>query len=118
MQQTMIPVTQFRFGLTIKTKLTIKAAKRRHVMYILNDGMTVTEEQIKPAFDHGNAVIRHGHGDNCTSTGLLLDGKHFDTRNECHSMWEEMWTRTPSTLKEALDAAYYNPNPNGQKERL
>lgn len=74
--------------------------------YTLNDGAPVTLEQIKEACEAGDAVLVHYHRpDGWTGTGLMLDGKHFDTRGECFSMWEEQWTRNPTTLTEALEAA-------------
>ena len=49
-------------------------------MYLLNDGTEVTAQQIKDAFNNGNAVLIHGRGNGKTTTGLMLDGNHFDTR--------------------------------------
>lgn len=74
-------------------------------MYILRDGTEVTRDQIKSAFDAGKAVLVHGRADNRNTTDLMLDGRHFDTRGECYSMWEEMWTRSPQNLSQALSAA-------------
>jgi len=74
--------------------------------YYLIDGTEVNAEQIKAAFAEGKAVLVHGHRDDRTSTGLMLDGEHFDTRGECHSVWEEAWTRTPENVQQALRAAY------------
>lgn len=79
--------------------------------YALMDGTEVTAQQIREAYDAGKAVLVHGRRDGGSSTALKLDGEHIDTRGQCYSVWEEVWTRTPQTLREALDAAYYNPNP-------
>ena len=74
-------------------------------MYILRDGQEVAKGQIEQAFAAGNAVLIHGHGDGKTVTGLMLDGRGIDTRNECHSMWDEVWTTNPRTLRDCLLAA-------------
>lgn len=74
-------------------------------MYYLQDGTEVTADQIKAAFSAGQAVLVHGRRDNGTSTALMLDGQHRDTRGQCHSMWDEVWTRTPQTAHLALAAA-------------
>lgn len=77
-------------------------------MYILTNGTEVTAAQVKAAFEAGQAVIVHGRGNGGSTTGLALDGQHLDTRGQCHSMWEETWTRSPANAHEALQAAYYN----------
>lgn len=74
--------------------------------YTLFDGSPATLEQIKEAFEAGDAVLVHYYRpDGWTGTGLRLDGEYFDTRGECFSMWEEQWTSKPKTLAEALEAA-------------
>lgn len=73
--------------------------------YYLIDGTEVSAAQIKAAFLAGNAVLVHSHCDGATATGLALDGQDIDTRDECHSMWDECWTRSPRTIGEALRAA-------------
>lgn len=78
-------------------------------MYILKDGTEVSADQIKNAFANSNAVIIHGRADNRTSTSLMLDGKHFDTRDTCYSVWDEAWTCAPGNLHNALQAAYCKP---------
>lgn len=75
-------------------------------MYLLIDGSEVTQEQIKLAFESGNAVLVHGRADGKTTTGLKLDGEHFDTRGECYSAWEETWTREPKTIQDCYRAAF------------
>lgn len=72
--------------------------------YYVTDGIEVTEEQIRVAFEAGKAVIVYGRGENCTTTSLALDGQHRDTRGECYSVWDEVWTAQPQSLKQALDA--------------
>jgi hypothetical protein len=79
-------------------------------MYLTRDGETVTREQIQQAFEAGKARLVHGyrdasHGGSSVSTSLRLDGKDFDTRGECESVWEELWTRTPQTLAQCLAGA-------------
>ena len=78
-------------------------------MYVLNDGTEVSRDQIKAAFTSGQAVIVHGwRGDGQISAGLRIDGLQVDTRGECYSAWEETWTVTPKTLRQALDAARFS----------
>ncbi len=77
--------------------------------YYLQDGAEVTAEQIKAAFADGRAVLVHNNRENHSSTGLMLDGKHMDTRGQCYSVWDEVWTRTPETIQQALNAAYAGP---------
>lgn len=74
-------------------------------MYVLRDGTEVTREQIEAAFTAGQARLINGRGDHYTNVSLMLDGKDFDTRGECYSMWDEAWTRTPKTLDDCLAAA-------------
>lgn len=74
-------------------------------MYVLIDGTEVTKDDITAAFATGRAVLIHGRGEGRTTTGLMLDGVQRDTRGECYSAWEETWTRSPSSLREALNAA-------------
>lgn len=73
-------------------------------MYYLIDGTEVSASQIKAAFEAGEAAIVYGRGENCTTTSLALDWQHRDTRGECHSVWDEVWTARPQSLKQALDA--------------
>lgn len=75
-------------------------------MYILHNGDEVTLDQITSAFLAGNAVLVHGHAENRTVTGLMLDGKHYDTRGECYTVWDEVWTQSPDTLQECLCASF------------
>lgn len=77
-------------------------------MYILNNGDTVTCEQIEQAFSAGDARLVHSHGENKTLTSLALDGEDVDTHGECHSMWDECWTTTPTSLERCLRAARTN----------
>ena len=73
--------------------------------HYLKDGAEVSEAQVKQAFANGLAVLVHHHIDGGINTGLMLDGKHFDTRGECYSMWDESWTTVPKTVQEALESA-------------
>ena len=75
-------------------------------MYLLNDGTEVTADQIKAAFAAGKAVLVHGRAEMHSTTGLMLDGEHYDTRGQCHSMWDEAWTREPETVQQCLQAAH------------
>lgn len=74
-------------------------------MNILNDGSRVTTEQIQQAIDAGMARIVHNRGDGSTTSALILNGCDIDTRGECASVWEEVWTRVPNDLAEALRAS-------------
>ena len=74
--------------------------------YYLQDGTEVTKNDIEKAFKNGDAILIHARRlDGTTSSALMLNGVEFDTRNECYSMWEEVWTRKPKSLTEALRAA-------------
>ena len=74
-------------------------------MYVLNDGTEVTRDEIEAAYNAGLAMLVHGNGDGHTTTGLMLDGEEIDTRDECYSMWDEVWTRPAPSLQAALRAA-------------
>lgn len=78
-------------------------------MHILYNGDSTTVAAVKAAFEAGQCVLVHGRADNHTSTGLMLDGRHFDTRGQCYSMWDEAWTTAPADLRAALFAAHYAP---------
>lgn len=72
--------------------------------YLLRDGTAVTKDEIEEAFNAGLAVLCHGRGEGKTTTGLMLDGNHYDTRGQCFSVWEEAWTRTPKDINECWSA--------------
>lgn len=75
--------------------------------YYISNGDAVTLDQIKRAFESRQAVLVHGRKQNSgTSTCLSLDGVERDTRGECYSMSEEVWTTRPKTLGECLRYAY------------
>lgn len=76
------------------------------MLYILQDGQEVTAAQIKAAFAANMAVLVHSNGDGHSVTGLMLDGVRRDTRGQCYSIWDEVWTSTPATVQEALNAAH------------
>lgn len=78
-------------------------------MYILKNGEEVSAEQIKSAVAEKRAVLVHSRAIGHTETGLMLDGVEHSTRNECYSVWDEIWTTKPNDISEALRAAYYNP---------
>lgn len=75
-------------------------------MFILNDGTRVTYYQITEAFSEGKARIIYGHGETCTTAGLMLDGIDRDTRGQCYSILDEVWTAVPATARDALHIAY------------
>ena len=74
-------------------------------MYLTNDGTEVTIDQIRAAFTAGDAMLVHGHTDGGTSTGLMLDGIDRDTRDECYSMWEEVWTSKARSVNQCCGIA-------------
>ena len=74
-------------------------------MYLLQDGTEVTLDRIRAAFTAGQAVLVHGNTDGGTSTALLLDGFEADTRDECYSVWEEVWTTTPKSINQCCAVA-------------
>jgi hypothetical protein len=73
--------------------------------YFTADGTQVTREIIEAAFNSGKAVLVNSNGNGRTLTTLALDGQHRDTRGQCYSVWDEVWTDTPKTLRACLDAA-------------
>ena len=75
-------------------------------MLILNNGTEITRDQIASAFAAGYARIIHGRAENASTTGLLIDGVDRDTRGQCYSVWEEIWTEIPKTLAACIQAAY------------
>jgi hypothetical protein len=75
------------------------------ITYYLADGTECTAAEIRAAFEAGTAVLVLGHADHTSSVGVMLDGKHFDTRGQCYSMWEEQWTLTPKKAEEAMHYA-------------
>jgi hypothetical protein len=77
----------------------------RNAHYFLANGDEVTADQIRQAFDDGKAVLVHSNGDNRTHTTLSLDGEHRDTRGECHSVWDEVWTQEPKNVQQCLALA-------------
>lgn len=74
--------------------------------YLQFDGEPITADQIRQAYTDGMARIVHSRGDGRTTSGLLLDGRDWDTRDNCVCMSDESWTRKPTSLKEAMQAAY------------
>lgn len=74
--------------------------------YYLHNGDEVTAEQIKEAVAKDKAVLVHANRESGICTGLMLDGEHIDTRGECYSVWDEVWSRAPDSIKDALNAAY------------
>ena len=77
-------------------------------MYILQDGTEVSAQAIVEACKKGMARLVHGHGVNRTINSLTLDGRDIDTRGECFSAWDDVWTQIPSSPQQALAIARYN----------
>ena len=70
-------------------------------IYTLRDGTEVTTEQIRQAWSNGMARLVISYDRNCGfSTGLMLDGRDIDTRGECYSMSDEVWSTTPKSLSQ------------------
>jgi hypothetical protein len=78
-------------------------------MLLLFDGSEVTESEIKTAHMSGDTRLVFTRREGKSSVSLMLDGKDIDTRNQCHSVWEEMWTKHPDNLREAIKAATCKP---------
>ena len=76
-------------------------------MYILNNGVETTAEEITAAHKNGMTRLVHSHGDGKTLTSISIDGVDIDTRRECHSVWDEVWTTIPKSLNEAIKYARY-----------
>lgn len=68
----------------------------------LADGTAVTAETIRSAFAAGQAVLVHHYGDGCTRTSVMIDGHHFDTRNDTYCVWDAQWTTSPKTAGEVI----------------
>lgn len=75
--------------------------------YITIDGEEVTKEQIQQAFAAGKAVLCHYRVDSGNPAALAIDGRQYDTRGECYSMWEEGWTVRPDSIQQCYAAARY-----------
>lgn len=71
--------------------------------YILNDGTYTTIESIKAAFLEGRAVLVHGYYHE--TPGLMIDGKHYDTRGTCEMMSGAQWTTKPGNVIDCVKAA-------------
>ena len=75
--------------------------------YYLYDGTEVNRDMIKQAYEEGRAILIHtnvaGGG---TALRLMLDGNMIDTREQCASVIDEVWSSKPVTLAQALAAAY------------
>jgi len=69
---------------------------------LLKDGTEVSWEQVIAAFNAGTAVVAHQRAENHTASGLMLDGVLLDTRGQCHSMWEEVWTAKAKSLQQCF----------------
>ena len=75
-------------------------------MYLLKNGAEVSKDQISAAFTAGTAVLAHHNAEGHTDTGLMLDGREYDTRGECYSVWDECWTTKPKSLQQCYAVAY------------
>ena len=75
-----------------------------HAVYYLHDGSEVTIEEVKQAHANGMTRLMHSHGDGQTETALSIAGQDIDTRGECYSMWEEVWTTVPETIEDCVEA--------------
>ena len=61
--------------------------------YYLYDGTEVNRDMIKQAYEEGRAILIHtnvaGGG---TALRLMLDGNMIDTREQCASVIDEVWS--------------------------
>ena len=73
-------------------------------VYYLRDGTDVTKDEIEDAFNAGQAVLCYGRGEGLTTTSLMLDGQHYDTRGQCFNAWDEAWTQTTDDINECWSA--------------
>lgn len=77
-------------------------------MYVLADGTLTCKNEIEAAWKDGKAVLNYGWKlGGGISVSLMLDGIERDTRDNCYNAWEEVWTKKPASLHEALQAAYF-----------
>lgn len=75
-------------------------------MYYTITGDEITLDQIREAFAADKALLVHGYKiDGGISTGLSLDGEERDTRGECYSAWDEVWTERPRGIAQLVAAA-------------
>ena len=81
--------------------------------YYTGDGNEVTQSQIEAAVKERRAVIRWSHGNGYNAASLIIcdipdeaeDEAERDTRGECWSMWDEIWSELASDFRSARKAA-------------
>lgn len=77
------------------------------------DGTEVSEQEIGDAVSQRRAVIRWSHGNWVNVAGLIIYPTRDeaamesdrDTRNECHSMSDEVWSELATDPVRAIGAA-------------
>ena len=82
-------------------------------MYYSRDGQELSREEIARAVKEKRAILRWQHGNWKNYATLVIcqtaeDAdieSERDTRGECWSMSEEVWSDYPCTIREALKAA-------------
>ncbi len=88
--------------------------KRREMkMYYTADGEEITQAQIEQAVKNGKAVIRWSHGNWANIASLSIhdtpeeaeDEAKRDTRGQCWSMSDEVWSEPCLDFKRARKAA-------------
>jgi hypothetical protein len=75
-------------------------------MYLTTDGTQHTLRDIRDAHQAGKALLIHSHAPAGGIRTSLHIGDHIDTRNVCYSVWDQVWTTAPESLKQILKAAY------------
>jgi hypothetical protein len=79
----------------------------KQIKYYLYDGEETEVTKIVKAVQENKARLIHSRGILSILTSLSLDGIDRDTRGQCYSMWEEVWTTIPKNYREALRVAQY-----------
>jgi hypothetical protein len=82
-------------------------------MYYTDAGEEITREEIARAVQERRAVIRWGHVDWANVASLMVMGTPKqaeqeagrDTRGQCYSMWEEVWSELATDAVRAYRAA-------------
>ena len=75
------------------------------MIYYDREGNEITKEQIQSAYHSGQATLIHTRGDGHTSTRQSLENVQKDTRGQCFSMWDEVWTTKPVNIQDCYAAA-------------
>jgi hypothetical protein len=68
------------------------------MIYIQHKGdwLELNKQQLSDFFKEGRLSMVYGRGENGTTTSVALDQEPIDTRGQCYSAWDEVWT-APAT---------------------